>query len=81
MDFDEDGVDLFTSQHNGQVMRAATPASENSLAFSMAASMSPWVSSSALLHSIIPAPVRSRNSLTCAAVIWVMLASQRYKKR
>ena len=36
---------------------------------STAASMSPPVSSSALLHSIIPAPVRSRSSFTCFAVI------------
>jgi hypothetical protein len=39
---------------------------------SIAASMSPWVSPSAFLQSIMPAPVRSRSSLTVAAVISAM---------
>ena len=37
--------------------------------------MSPSVSASAFLQSIIPAPVRSRSSLTCAAVIVGVLTS------
>src|SRR5690606_35372066 len=40
---------------------------------SAAASMSPLLSVSAFLHSIIPAPVRSRSSLTIEAVIAAML--------
>ena len=39
---------------------------------SIAASMSPWVSPSAFLQSIMPAPVRSRSSFTVAAVISAM---------
>src|SRR5690606_34871800 len=42
---------------------------------STAFSMSPPVSSSAFLHSIIPAPVRSRSSFTCSAVIAISLLS------
>ena len=41
---------------------------------SIAASMSPFVSESAFLQSIMPAPVLSRSSFTCAAEI-VMFAS------
>src|SRR3546814_8493645 len=39
---------------------------------SIDASMSPWFSASAFLQSIMPAPVRSRSSLTRAAVISAM---------
>src|SRR5699024_4202271 len=41
---------------------------------STAASMSPSVATSAFLHSIMPAPVRSRSSLTCAAEILIALS-------
>src|SRR5690606_37112015 len=42
---------------------------------SIDASMSPFVSASAFLQSIMPAPVRSRSSLTRAAVISAMAIS------
>src|SRR5699024_7015032 len=41
---------------------------------STAASMSPSVATSAFLHSIMPAPVRSRSSLTCDAEILIALS-------
>ena len=43
---------------------------------STAASMSPSVSPSAFLQSIIPAPVSSRSSLTIAAVIAIVMSSK-----
>ena len=42
---------------------------------SIASSMSPSVSVSAFLQSIMPAPVRSRSSLTWAAVIAIVKSS------
>src|SRR5690625_1800055 len=42
---------------------------------STAASISPFVSTSAFLHSIIPEPVRSRSCLTRAALIAIQLSS------
>ncbi|CSC79480.1 Uncharacterised protein [Vibrio cholerae] len=43
--------------------------------FSIASSMSPLVSTRAFLHSIIPAPVRSRSSFTRAAVTAILYSS------
>src|SRR5690606_14747157 len=42
--------------------------------YSTAASMSPPVSASAFLQSIMPAPVRSRSSFTCDALIGISLS-------
>src|SRR5579863_961008 len=42
---------------------------------SAAASRSPLVSTSALLHSIMPAPVRSRSCLTASAVMFMSVAA------
>ena len=44
----------------------------------MALSMSPSHSTSAFLQSIIPAPVRSRSSLTRAAVILAIISSSSF---
>src|SRR5512135_3522670 len=41
---------------------------------SMAFSTLPWLSARALLHSIMPIPVRSRRSLTISAVIAMILS-------
>ena len=41
--------------------------------FSIANSMSPCASTNALLHSIMPEPVRSRNSFTIDALISIVI--------
>jgi len=77
VDFDDGAlvaVDLDADQALGGVRPAFLAAAARPLvrSQSIAASMSPWVSPSAFLQSIMPAPVRSRNSLTFAAVISAM---------